>query len=59
METKEQNLTDSLHNVTTETVSSNDFILDHDWFNMLMQVNLSRDNYDLEYETGYFSDSSN
>jgi len=59
METKDQNLTDRVCIGTNETFSSNELNLDHDWFNMLLQINLSRDNFDLEYEMGYNNDSNN
>lgn len=58
MKNKDQILTEILFAEPTETVCSNESN-DHDIYNKLMEVNLMRENFDIDYETGYFNDNIN
>lgn len=59
MKNKDQILTEILFTEGTETITSNELPQDHDFYNKLMQVNLIRENFDIDYETGYFNDNDN
>lgn len=59
MENKDQILTEILFTEPSEPVSGNALVHDHEIYNKLMQINLLKENFDIDYETGYFNDSAN
>lgn len=59
MRNKDQILTEILFTEPSETTTSNEITHEHEFFNKLMQVNLIRENNDVEYETGYFNEKFN
>lgn len=59
MKNKDQILTEILFTEPSQTTTSNEITHEHDLFNKLMQVNLIRENNDVEYETGYFNEKLN
>lgn len=59
MENKDQILAEILFTEPSKMVSGNELKQDYEIFNRLMQVNLLKENFDIDYETGYFNDNIN
>ncbi len=59
MENKDQILTEILFTEPSKMVSGNELKQDYEIYNRLMQVNLLKENFDIDYETGYFNDNTN
>lgn len=59
MENKDQILTEILFTEPSKMVSGNELKQDYEIYNRLMQVNLLKENFDIDYETGYFNDNIN
>lgn len=59
MENKDQILTEILFTEPSKMVSGNELKQDYEIYNRLMQVNLLKENFDIDYETGYFNDNAN
>ena len=59
MKNKDQIITEILFTEPSETVKGNELVHDHEIYNKMMQVNLLKENFDIDYETGYFNDSIN
>ncbi|NJK98159.1 MAG: hypothetical protein HC905_27530 [Bacteroidales bacterium] len=59
MKNNDQILTEILLTETSDNFSGSELIKDHEWYNKLMQFNLIRENFDIDYETGYFNDNIN
>lgn len=58
MENKDQILTEILFTEPSK-ISDNGLKQDYEIYNRLMQVNLLKENFDIDYETGYFNDNVN
>ncbi len=58
MENKDQILTEILFTEPSK-ISDNGLKQDYEIYNRLMQVNLLKENFDIDYETGYFNDNIN
>lgn len=58
MENKDQILTEILFTEPSK-ISGNELKQDYEIYNRLMQVNLLKENFDIDYETGYFNDNVN
>lgn len=58
MENKDQILTEILFTEPSK-ISGNEMMQDYEIYNRLMQVNLLKENFDIDYETGYFNDNVN
>lgn len=58
MENKDQILAEILFTEPSQMVSGNE-LQDYEIINRMMQVNLLKENFDIDYETGFFNDSVN
>jgi hypothetical protein len=59
MENKDQILAEILFTRPSEKLSGNDLVNDYEVHNNLMQINLLKENFDIDYETGFFNDNVN
>jgi hypothetical protein len=59
MKNKDQIIAEILFTEPTEAISGNELVQDYEIYNKLMQINLLKENFDIDYETGYFNDSVN
>lgn len=59
MKNKDQIISEILLNEPSETISVNELLHDHEIYNKLMQINLNKENYDIDYETGFFNENRN
>jgi len=59
MKNKDQILTEILFTESSEIVPFTELKHDHEIYNKLMQINVLKENFDIDYETGYFNDNIN